>query len=228
MMQSFCRFSPAAAAVLPLLAVVSAGADSIRLDTVGGLDGSAGSFELRLDFDRPVQQNIELQGVDSTGFFADDWSLQLTADGQDPVIFDAADLPSARAEAVYTGFVQGIEPSRTELSVRLTDGGDRVIADLLFAQEGLNSTFFSGAGGAGFELDAEGFAFVDGFTLAPGAGLSDAVAAEVIAASVAALAVTDGDGPGLPLPPSAVPSPAALGGGLLLLSYLAARRREDG
>ena len=210
---------------LCLLAAGPALADRITLESLGTLGPEVGGFELRLDFEQPIQPSLELEALDSVGFFADDWSLRLSPDSGPAFLLQPGDLPGVRASATYTGFIQGVGPSRTELSLRLADQ-DRVIADLLFAQEGLNATFFNADPVTGSTLEARDFDFVAGFTLAPDAGLSAADTARVIGATVSASQMLGAPEPGPAFPPSAVPSPAALGGGLLLLSYLAARRRE--
>ncbi len=214
------------AAVILMVVAGSAVADTIDLDAAGEFDLLDAGFDLQLSFDTPVRSSFELQGIDSTGFFADRWSLDLLDDDGTRQTFSSTTNPDARASAVYTGFVRGVLPSQTELQLLIV-GPDGILADLTFIEDGLNPTFFSSTAAAGFDLaaDPESFGFARGSVLYPDTGSS--LLAPIDLATVSASRTTLGDPDGNPLAmPSAVPSPSALGGGLLLLSYLTARRRK--
>lgn len=207
-----------------------------------------GSFSLRLNFDEPATPDFERFGFssDAEPYAADSWSLDLF--GADALLasFSQDTNPNSLGFAVFTGEVTGFDSGETIIETGVapaTSGGIDFSSSLIsvdFLADELVDVFFTDSL-AGLPRDLE---FDDGSVRDPATGLRVPVASAALSFATFEDPVLIEDGgntppavspPGggvTPDPgnsggggqPSAVPSPGAAVGGLLLMLCLITRQ----
>ncbi|MEM9881616.1 MAG: hypothetical protein AAF800_01710 [Planctomycetota bacterium] len=180
-----------------------------------------GTFALRLSFDEPTIPDPDLSRdtLGNTGFLADVWSLDLfpAADGPAGRV-DSDARPDALGYVLFTGDLTGFDSAITFVELAVEDASGQTLVRTTFLADSLVAPQFTNDLA---DLTAD-LAYLDG-------GVSDDAAGEAFDVPSATLTVRRLDDNPSAAPGTAasvVPSPTAVGGGLMLMFGLLARRRR--